>query len=209
MKTLHLYGALAEEFGTGWEVQVETPADAFRLLLCNFGQRFLDMIKDTWLVVTTTDNPNGCNEDMLGMCCSEGEIHIAPKVAGRFKALFGLFFALPLLNTVFAPLGLAGLGGAGAAGAGFLGFGAAGGALGGFGSILLGITILGIGALISGALKPKDAGDREAPDEKPSFLFDGPVNNTEQGGPVPLVYGTIRTGSVVVSGGLNIEKIQT
>ena len=38
-------------------------------------------------------------------------------------------------------------------------------------------------------------------------ILDGPVNVVEQGGPVPLVYGIIRTGSTVVAGGIQVEQL--
>jgi predicted phage tail protein len=40
-----------------------------------------------------------------------------------------------------------------------------------------------------------------------SYAFDGPVNNTEQGGPVPLVFGRVICGSTVVSQGLSTEEV--
>lgn len=42
----------------------------------------------------------------------------------------------------------------------------------------------------------------------PSYAFDGPVNNTEQGGPVPLLFGRLICGSVVVSQGLSTEELR-
>lgn len=48
---------------------------------------------------------------------------------------------------------------------------------------------------------------RGRPDQKPSFIYNGPVNTAEQGLPVPLVYGTMRVGSVVVSAGIVAEEI--
>jgi predicted phage tail protein len=44
-------------------------------------------------------------------------------------------------------------------------------------------------------------------DNRPSFVFNGPVNVQEQGGPMPLVYGRFRTGSVVGSAGLAVEQL--
>ena len=49
--------------------------------------------------------------------------------------------------------------------------------------------------------------ERESPDQRPSFLFDGPVNTSTQGLPVPVVYGRIKTGSVVVSAGMTAEEL--
>lgn len=49
--------------------------------------------------------------------------------------------------------------------------------------------------------------DRDRPDQRPSFIFRGPTNVIEQGTPVPLVYGKMRTGSVVVSAGIISEEL--
>jgi len=45
------------------------------------------------------------------------------------------------------------------------------------------------------------------PEDRPSFFFQGVTNNSQQGGPVPLVFGTHLVGSVVVGGSLNTQDI--
>lgn len=69
-------------------------------------------------------------------------------------------------------------------------------------------TSLVVGA-ITKALAPKvdNASGQERPDEKPSFLYNGPENVIEQGYMVPVVYGRHMTGSVVVSAGISVEQI--
>lgn len=57
------------------------------------------------------------------------------------------------------------------------------------------------------APKPKTGDSAERPEERPSFLFNGPENVVEQGFQVPIVYGTHMTGSVVVSAGITVEQI--
>ena len=52
-----------------------------------------------------------------------------------------------------------------------------------------------------------DFGELESPDQRSSFIFNGAVNISSQGTPVPLVYGQMRTGSVVVSAGINTEEV--
>ena len=202
MKTIFLHGALGKEFGKSFTCAVNGPAEAIRLLEANFPGRFFNAIKDRWFRVRLVKGGNVreiVTDDVFLMRTGADEIHFEPIIAGGIKGLFGLFFGLPLLGQAFAPLGLT-LGGAGTAGA-------AAGAFGGIGSVLLGITVLGVIYLISSALAPKDQKDRAKDDEKPSFIFDGPVNVVEQGGPVPLVYGIIRTGSTVVAGGIQVEQL--
>jgi predicted phage tail protein len=84
--------------------------------------------------------------------------------------------------------------------------------------VVAGIELAVIGWMLVGAvvvaavalafmptIKPPDAKNRENNDT--NFLFDGPVNVTEQGHPVPLVFGRWRCGSVVVSSGVETTDI--
>lgn len=75
-------------------------------------------------------------------------------------------------------------------------------------TIIVNIAVsLVLGAVIS-LLSPKPkTGGSERPAEKPSFIFNGPENVTEQGYQVPIVYGTHMTGSVVVSAGITVEQL--
>ncbi len=202
MKTIHLHGSLARDFGQRFDAAVSGPAEAIRLLEANFPGRFINAVKEKWFRVRVVTNHvvrEIVDDAQFLMCTGADEIHIEPIVSGGFKGLFGLFFSLPLIGQAFAPLGLSLAGQAGALGAA--------GAFGGVGQILLGVTLLGVIYLISSAIAPKDPTEKAKDDEKPSFLFDGPVNVVEQGGPVPLVYGEITTGSTVVAGGIQIENL--
>ena len=193
MKTLVLHGALREEFGERFEMAVRTPVEAFRLMDCNYPGKFRKAIENKRFEVFLDET--AIDEDHLFMVCGHREIHLRPELSGS-KGL-GFLFAFPLLGSIFPAGGF--LGGLGAAGAGA-------GAFGGFGSILLGVGVIGVSYLLSSVLRPKDPGSREVK-ERPSFIFDGPVNTVEQGGPVPLVYGRVRTGSVIISAGLSVERV--
>ena len=48
---------------------------------------------------------------------------------------------------------------------------------------------------------------RMAHDPRASFLFSEPGNTSSEGAPVPLAYGRIRVGSVVVSAGIAAEQL--
>lgn len=61
---------------------------------------------------------------------------------------------------------------------------------------------------VANALAPSpDTSGGNPTDARPSFLFNGAVNVVEQGYPVPLVYGTHMTGSVVVSVGVDVAEL--
>lgn len=202
MKTIILHGHLAQKYGERFLLAVSTPAEAMRCLQANFPDFRKTITGGYYQFVTTAK----LIEDQLFLPIAGPELHIEPVVGGSFKGLFALFLGLPLAGGIFAPLGLGGgLFGGGAAG-GLFGAGAAGGLFGGS-SFLLGLTLLGVTLLLGAALAPDDPDDRGDPDERSSFIFDGPVNVNEQGGPVPLVYGRIRTGSVVIFGGIKVEEV--
>lgn len=66
----------------------------------------------------------------------------------------------------------------------------------------------GIGLMLGGAatlLTPTYSisdHSNEKPDDKPSILYNGGVNNSEQGGIVPVVLGQVMAGSVLISAGV-------
>jgi predicted phage tail protein len=68
----------------------------------------------------------------------------------------------------------------------------------------LALFATGIMGIISPPPRIGDYGIQEKPEERPSFIFDGPVNTINQGGPVPLVYGHVIVGSTLVSSSLEV-----
>lgn len=73
----------------------------------------------------------------------------------------------------------------------------------------LGVSMVlgGVAQLLTPQVSSGNSTDFEAVDERASFLFNGPVNASAQGAPVPLVYGRMRVGTHVVSTGLVTEAI--
>lgn len=79
------------------------------------------------------------------------------------------------------------------------------GAVSGIVTILLGATLLITAASSIAVLsmpKVPTAASREESTKTASYIFDGAENVTEQGHPVPLVYGRFRVGSIVGSAGI-------
>jgi predicted phage tail protein len=73
-------------------------------------------------------------------------------------------------------------------------------------NVLAGVITLGllVGASLLLSPKPKKTSRDENKNE--NYIFSGPDNVTEQGAPVPLVYGRCFVGSVVVSAGLEVSE---
>jgi len=61
------------------------------------------------------------------------------------------------------------------------------------------LTLGGISQLVLGT-PSADSTDR--PENKPSYLFNGPVNTVSQGNPVPVCFGMMLVGSQVISAGI-------
>ncbi len=194
MKTIHFYGYLAEKYGKTLKFEVNTIQELMKAMKANFQDWESTIRHDEFEVVVGKDlDANHLCENELQLQFYRGDFHIAPITEGRksggvFSAILGVVLiavGAVLLITPWAPaspyLFAAG------------------------GSMLLG----GVVQLIMGSprLGGYDYADREQADERPSFLFKGGVNNTEQGGPVQLAYGEIMAGSTVISASIMNEEI--
>lgn len=136
------------------------------------------------------------SEDDLAKPTGKDVIRIVPvltgsKRAGGLQTIVGLaIFAA----AVFFSGGLA----AGSVGlfAGSAGWAAAG-------SIGISLAVGGVLQMLSP--QAKGLSSQDGPANRPSYSFNGPVNTTAQGNPVPLLYGRMIVGSSVISAGIYAE----
>ena len=198
MKAIHLHGALGDRFGGPFSLDVRDPAEAVRALSFQL-PGFSEAIRSgDWHVIRgPLDAGEPLGEDGLALGLGDsGELHLLPAVVGAGgdsgvgKVIAGV--ALVAAAT-FVPAG-------GALGAEIITASSVGG---------LGVSMAlgGVSQMLAPSPQAGDYGSRERPDQRPSFLFDGPVNTSTQGLPVPLIYGRVRAGSVVISAGMNAEEI--
>ena len=208
MKSILLYGFLGQAFGRVHKYDVSTPAEAVKALsvtLKGFKKAFVDggsyrilIGGKTDLDISETVNPVSDRET----------IRIVPVIAGAssggLKIVLGialLFVAGPLALGFGATGTAAGVAGATTGAAGFAGITA-----GTFSAIGVSLVIGGVSQLLFSP--PSAAGDsQERPENKPSFIFNGAINTTRQGNPVPICYGRMIVGSQVISAGLTVEQI--
>lgn len=75
------------------------------------------------------------------------------------------------------------------------------------------VTQIGIAMALGGvsqmlAPKPKTNGGKDDVGKSDSHYFSGAENNTNQGQPVPLIYGRIRTGAQAISAAQTVDQLK-
>jgi len=192
LRKVHLLGEIGDKYGEVHQFDVLCVGEALKALEANNPGFMKDIKKDEMynVCVGDFDDKHALNETTLEMKFKEGDIWISPAIVGK-KAGVWQAIAGAALIVVGAVLTIYG-----------------------FGAVGVPMMKLGAGLLISGAvmmLTPvpgtPEYNERESPDERQSFLFDGPVNTNEQGGAIPVPYGHVLIGSTVVSTSLDIEDI--
>ena len=184
LRTIHLHGALAE-FGKSFRLDVRDAGEACRAL----GHQlpgFRKAVEDgRWHVFRgPLDAEQDLGEADLHMGLGKAdEIHLVPAAEGAgdvFNVIAGV-----TLFTVGVFTGNPALMYAGGA-----------------------LAIGGVAGMLTSPPAVDSYSERERPDERPSFLFDGPTNTSTQGLPVPLIYGRVRrAGSIVASADLSADDI--
>lgn len=183
LRTIHLYGSLADKFGAE---PIHLAVDNLQQLLKGLYHRKKGMRQhisaqpDYIVILTDKDraNPECISAETAVRFGDRAEIHLVPNHAGAGIEV-AAFFGL---------------------------------AAGSFAAIAVNVVAnlliaMAIGAIAQALAPSPTAGTSERPDENPSFLFNGPENVVEQGYPVPLVFGTFTTGSVVISAGTSVEQL--
>ena len=143
------------------------------------------------------------SEDEISYPIGKQDIHFIPVISGKGGAGRVLFGAA-LIGLAFATAGAS--------------VAAAGGLLssGGFAAASFGTKalLLGGGALLLGGVSqmlfpvPDEQKFSSEEDPRLSFNFSGVQNTSRAGTPVPIVYGEIITGSVVISAAIDNNQIE-
>ena len=215
MKVVKVYGKLRELLGQcKFELNVSTPAQAFKALLINFPQleRFiLDSEKDgvAYRMMVGRHHIGEDNFGDIALPFSDREVFsIAPVIVGAGGGFGRIALGIGLIGASFlfpgaGLFGTSGLFGAGQAivgvsSAGVLQAAAVGTALSAVGA---GLVLTGAAQLLSPTPQSQSLKEQE---QLESFTFSGIVNVSRQGIPVPVVLGRAYAGSVVISSGLDV-----
>lgn len=205
-RTIVLHGALADQFGPQFRLNVASPAEAFRALILQckgFRRKF-----ETGMYRIVRSRPENRGLELEELRATFGrttELHVVPVIGGRGVGLGKILAGVAIVGlAIAAPYALGLAGGLGAAIPGLSIFGATV-SFGQIAAIGLGIALTGVAQML--APSPKLTGGSADVDRRQSFLFSGQENVTTQGGPVPLPFGECVIGSTVIAVGMDVDQI--
>ena len=198
LRKVILAGELGKKYGRNHSFAVATPAEAIRALCANFPGFANDLIKSAERNVAykvVVDKDPIPDLDYIHNPFSKA-LRIVPVIGGAKRGgLMAVVIGAALIASAFflpaTPL-IAGLGALSPS----------------LSSIAFGIgTSLALGG-ISQMLAPQPKAQKpfEPPENKPSYSFNGAVNTTLQGQPVPVGYGRLIIGSAVISAGISADE---
>lgn len=191
-----MHGELAKKFGQVHELAVSSPAEAIRALCANFPDFFSFVSASEQRNVAykvLVDNETMPGLDSVGLPFAKN-MDVVPVIAGAKNGLLGIVFGAALIGAAFLT------GGASLAATGVAFSGIAGQVAFGLG---VSMVLSGVSGMLSPA--PKASAGAAEVTNKPSYTFNGPVNTTAQGNPVPLGYGRMIVGSAVISAGITAD----
>ena len=205
LRKLKLYGELAEFVGhKEFEIQVDSLAKAVSFLVNNFPQ--IEKYMNPQYYQVKVGN-YAVDKDEIHHPIGQEDIHIVPVISGAGRGFGKVLLGAALIAGAFAfsPLTLGSFTAKGVA-AGAVPF-----AKVGFlakASLYVGTSLVlsGVTDMLFPLPKPKEFKSEQDP--QLSFSFSGTQNTSRAGTPVPIVYGEIVTGSVVISGAIDTQQVQ-
>jgi len=215
LRKLKLYGELAEFIGhKEFEVKVDTLPKAISFLVNNFPQ--VEKFMNPKYYQVKVGN-YAVNEEEIHHPIGQEDIHIVPVISGAGgrgglgKVLLG---AALIAGAFFVPVAAGNIG---------LAAGFKAGSFAKVGLLSKSMLLVGANLALTGVsemlfpvpeFKPLTSGsgsfaETEASgDPRLSYNFSGTQNTGRAGVPVPLVYGEIITGSIVISGALDTDQVR-
>ena len=200
LRKLKLYGQLAEFIGhKEFEIKVNSVSQAVSFLIHNFPEveRFMSP-KYYQVKVGNYD----IDESELGYPVGQEDIHFIPAISGAGRGFGKILLGAALIAGAFLIPGLPG---------GVATFSMKAGLGGGF--LAKSMVYVGASLVLSGVsdlLFPLPEPQKFSSEEDPqlSFSFSGVQNTSRAGTPVPIVYGEIITGSVVISAAVDTNQVE-
>jgi len=201
LSKIKVYGRLARFLGERtFEAEISTPLHAFKFLLANFPHLERHMMEQNYCIKVGKEE---INETELFNPIGQQEIRIVPVATGS-RGLTRVLAGVALVGLTLAT--------GGATGAAFSGISFTGAGAGLGGALAAAAGNFGIYLALSGAAQmltpvPQPPGISEDPQSQ-NFSFSGVQNTSRAGTAIPVIYGEIFAGSLVVSAGIDTVQIK-
>jgi len=196
LRKLKLYGELAEFIGhKEFEIQVDSLGKAVSFLVNNFPQVEKYMNPQYYQVKVGN---YAVDQEEIHHPIGQEDIHIVPVISGAGRGTGKILLGAALIAGAFV-LGPTGFMTAEKLTTGVVLAKSA---------VYLGASLVlqGVSDMLFPLPKPKEFKSEQDP--QLSFSFSGTQNTSRAGTPVPIVYGEIVTGSVVISGAIDTQQVQ-
>ena len=207
MRNVIFHGELADFIGhKSLEAKVSTVAETMRFLICNFPKVEAYMAQRYYKIIISKSE---IEESELHYPMGSSDINIVPVISGAGGNFGKIFLGAALIGAsfLFPGAGLFGTYGPGMTPAVIAGKGAfattVGTALSAVGAVMV---LSGVSDMLFPL--PQEPDFSSEGDPRISFNFSGTQNTSRAGTPVPIVYGEIFTGSVVISAAIDTEQVQ-
>ena len=196
LRKVKLYGKLAEFVGhKEFEVEINTVGKAISFLIHNFPE-LESYMSPKYYQVKVGDSDIGKEE--IHYPIGKEDIHFIPVIQGAGgvgKVLGGALL-----------IGLAVATGGTSLALGFGGFTGGLGISAIVGNIGLALTLTGVSEMLTPTPQPQQFNSEADP--QLSFSFSGIQNTSRAGTPIPIVYGEIFTGSLVISAAIDTNEVR-
>ncbi len=195
MVTVILLGELGRRFGRRHRLAIATAAEAVRALSANFPafERELVASGERGVGYRVLAGRDALTLNRLHEPSGQSRITISPVISGAGgNGLGQILLGVAIIAVAWwNPMGWAAAG-----------------------SFLSQATLysVGTGMILGGVAQmiapvPKASDPAERPENKPSYSFNGAVNTTAPGHPVPVGYGRLIVGSAVISAGIDVDEV--
>lgn len=201
MKNILLLGELGKRFGRKFRLDVASPAEAIRALCANFPEfeAFVSNSQKRNVGYRVIVGKKDVEADRLHDVASCNDIKIVPVIAGAGGAGRFILGAALIVASFYIPGAMFAVNAALATGISVTTMASAAFYVG------AALALSGASQMLTGT--PPSADPSERPENQPSYTFNGAVNTTAQGHPVPIGYGRLIVGSAVISAGITTEEI--
>lgn len=188
LRKVKLVGHIGKRFGSEYEFDVNTPAEAVRAL-CSQVKGFKEYLQEgegkeqLFKIVVGETELEDLQNSMKSSCT--GDISIVPVTDAAGSDFLKIVAGATLLYFSGGSFGYELI------------------MMTGSSSVLGLATMVGAGLILSGIsgilMKPPTQRNTVEVEKNASYLFNGAVNTTQQGNPIPIGYGRLKIGSQVIS----------